>query len=72
MGHRMGKTCDPKRFSGRYRRNKVLIRNNTVTQVFVKHYGVCRVLGPLSYGIIHLDVLFMKTQLHIPPQPSCH
>ena len=31
MSHRMGKTCDPKRFSGRYRRNKVLIKNNTVT-----------------------------------------
>ena len=34
MGHRMGKTRDPKRFSWRYRRDKVLIRNNTVTQVF--------------------------------------
>ena len=49
MGHQMGKTRDPKRFSGRYRRNKVLIRNNTVTQVFVIQYGVCRVLGPLGY-----------------------
>ena len=49
MGHQMGKTRDRKRFSGRYRRNKVLIRNNTVTQVFVIHYGVCRVLGPLRY-----------------------
>ena len=72
MGHRMGKTRDPKRFSGWYRRNKVLIRNKTVTQVFVIHYDVCRVLGQLGYGIIHLDVLFMKTQSHIPPQPSCH
>ena len=61
MGHRMGKTRDPKQFSGRHRRNKVLIRNNTVTQVFVIHYGVCRVTGPLGYRIIHLDVLFMKT-----------
>ena len=49
MGYRMGKTRDPKRFSGRYRRNKVLIRNNTVTQVFVIHYGGWRVLGPLRY-----------------------
>ena len=49
MGDRMGKTRDPKRFSGRYRRNKVLIKNNTVTQVFVIHYSVCRVLGPLRY-----------------------
>ena len=49
MGHQMGKTRDRKRFSGRYRRNKVLIRNNTVTQVFVIRYGVCRVLGPLRY-----------------------
>ena len=49
MGHQMGKTRDPKRFLWRYRRNKVLIRNNTVTQVFVIHYGVCRVLGQLGY-----------------------
>ena len=49
MGHRMGKTSDPKRFSGRYRRNKALIKNNTVTQTFVIHYGVCRVLGPQGY-----------------------
>ena len=49
MGHQMGKTRDPKRFLGRYRKNKVLIRNNTVTQVFVIHYGVCRVLEPLRY-----------------------
>ena len=35
MGQRMGKTRDPKNFSGRYRRNKVVIRNNNVTQVFV-------------------------------------
>ena len=49
MGHRMGKKRDPKRFSGWYQRNKVLIRNITVTQVFVIHYGVCRVLGPLGY-----------------------
>ena len=48
MGHRMGKARDPKRFSGRYRRIKVLIRNNTVTQVFVIHYGVFRALGPLG------------------------
>ena len=46
MGHRIGKTRDPERFLGRYRRNKILIRNNIVTQVFV---GVCRVLGPLGY-----------------------
>ena len=49
MGHRMGKTRDLERFSGRCRRNKVLIRNNTVTQEFVIHYGVCRVLEPLGY-----------------------
>ena len=49
MGQRMGKMRDPKRFLGRYRRNKVLIRNNTVSQVFVIHHGVCRVLGPLRY-----------------------
>ena len=48
MGHRMGKTRDPLRFLERYR-NEVLIRNNTVTQVFVIHYGVCRVLGSLRY-----------------------
>ena len=49
MGQRMGKTRDPKRFLRRYWRNEVLIRSNTVTQVFVIHYGVCRVLGPLRY-----------------------
>ena len=49
MGHRLGKMRNPKRFSGRYRRIKVLIRNNTVTQVFAIRYGVCRVLGPLGY-----------------------
>ena len=49
MGLQMGKTRDPKRFSGRYRRNKVLIKNNIITQVFVIHYGVCRVLGPPRY-----------------------
>ena len=50
----MGKARDPKKFSGRYRKNKVLIKNNTVTQVFVLHYGVCRVLEPLGYWIIRV------------------
>ena len=67
MGDRMGKTRDSKRFSDQYRRNDVLIRNNTVTQVFDIDYGVCRVLGPLGYLIIHFDVLFMKTQSHVLP-----
>ena len=49
MGDRMGKTRGSKKFSDQYRRNDVLIRNNTVTQVFDIHYGVCRVLGSLDY-----------------------